>query len=252
MNFVFRGDELLVQDESMNLPDAQVCTDVGLTADKLQFVWLAKESPCRTAQISRDNEPPLGFSFVKLRALLGVLPDELMAQAGRAFQIAEWARTHQFCGACGTPTLQLETEHCMRCPSCGLSAYPRISPAMMVLIKKGDQILLARHAGNPNARYTALAGFVEPGESLEDTIHREVFEEVGLRVQNLQYFGSQPWPFPHSLMVAYTADYLSGDIQIQEDEIVDAQWFNINEPLPPIPGKISISGWLIRANIGRE
>lgn len=252
MNFVFRGDELLVQEESMALPDAAICSLLGLTSDKLLPVWLADESSCRTAQLARDRLAPSGYSFAKLRALLGVLPDELMASAGRAFQISEWARTHQYCGACATPTVRLETEHCMRCPNCGQSAYPRISPAMMVLIKKGDQILLARHAGNPNARYTALAGFVEPGESLEDTVHREVFEEVGLRVQNLQYFGSQSWPFPHSLMVAYTADYLSGDIRIQEDEIADAQWFNIHEPLPPIPGKISISGWLIRANIATQ
>ena len=141
-----------------------------------------------------------------------------MALAGRAYQIAEWAR----------PPLLRRLRHAARAaahrilpalPVRGFAAYPRISPAMMVLVRKGDSILLARHTTTPTARYTALAGFVEPGESIEQTIHREVHEEVGLKVGNLQYFGSQSWPFPHSLMVAFTADYVSGDIRVQEDEI---------------------------------
>jgi NAD+ diphosphatase len=140
-------------------------------------------------------------------------------------------------------------EFCLHCPSCGFSAYPRISPAMMVLIRKGDSILLARHTTTATSRYTALAGFVEPGESIEETVHREVYEEVGLKVGNLQYFGSQPWPFPHSLMVAFTADYVSGDIRVQEDEIADARWFGPGDPMPDIAPRISIAGWLIRANL---
>src|SRR5690606_15308051 len=129
------------------------------------------------------------------------------------------------CGVCATPMRKSKNELCFHCPACGFSAYPRISPAMMVLIKRGDEILLARHTARASARYTALAGFVEAGESIEDAIHREVFEEVGLRVKELRYFGSQSWPFPHSLMIAYTAEYAGGELCIQQDEIADARWF---------------------------
>lgn len=120
---------------------------------------------------------------------------------------------------------------------------------MMVLIKRGDELLLARHAAYAQARYTALAGFVEAGENIEEAIHREVFEEVGLRVKDLQYFGSQSWPFPHSLMIAYTAEYDGGELRIQEDELADAQWFGPDDELPDIPSVESVAGRLIRANL---
>lgn len=249
MNFVFRRDELLVEAVSGVLPDTAICEAMGVSATALQPVWIPADTACRTAQVDPSVEPPAGYAFRKLRSLFGVLDDERMALAGRAYQIGEWARTHRYCGACGTPAQRVATEFCMRCPSCGLSAYPRISPAMMVLIRKGDSILLARHTTTATARYTALAGFVEPGESLEQTVHREVHEEVGLKVGNLQYFGSQSWPFPHSLMVAFTADYVSGDIRVQEDEIADARWFGPGDPMPDIAARISIAGWLIRANL---
>ncbi len=249
VNFVFRRDELLVEETSAVLPDTALCVQIGVAAAALQPIWAMPGSPCRTVHVEPGVEPPQGYAFRKLRSLFGVLDDERMALAGRAYQIAEWARTHRFCGVCGTPAERVPTEFCLRCPSCGFSAYPRISPAMMVLIRKGDSILLARHTTTATSRYTALAGFVEPGESIEQTIHREVHEEVGLKVGNLQYFGSQSWPFPHSLMVAFTADYVSGDIRVQEDEIADARWFGPGDPMPEIAPRISIAGWLIRANL---
>lgn len=249
MNFVFRGDELLVDESSSTLPDDGIFHTADLAADQAQALWLKPGKPGRTAFVDRSLEAPVGYAFKKLRSLFGVLNDADMALAGRAFQIAEWSRTHRYCGACASATERSSTEFCMRCPQCGLSAYPRISPAMMVLIKKGDQILLAKHTGSPTARHTALAGFVEVGESIEQTVHREVFEEVGLRVHDLQYFGSQPWPFPHSLMVAYTAEYLSGEITVQEDEIAEARWYGPQDALPEIAGRMSIAGLLIRANL---
>ena len=249
MNFVFRRDELLVEEASSVLPDLDACAEAGVAAGALQPVWAAPESPARTVHVEPGVEPPQGYAFKKLRSLFGVFDDERMALAGRAYQIAEWARTHRFCGACGTATVRVASEFCQRCPACGFSAYPRISPAMMVLIRKGDSILLARHTTTATSRYTALAGFVEPGESIEQTVHREVFEEVGLKVGNLKYFGSQSWPFPHSLMVAYTAEYVSGDIRVQEDEIADARWFGPGDPMPDIAPRISIAGWLIRAHL---
>lgn len=249
MNFVFRRDELLVEEASSVLPDTALCERIGLAPAALQRVSMTPDSPYRTVHVEPGIEAPQGYAFKKLRSLFGVFDDERMALAGRAYQISEWARTHRFCGACGTPTERVSHEFCLRCPSCGFSAYPRISPAMMVLIRKGDSILLAKHTTTATARYTALAGFVEPGESIEQTVHREVYEEVGLKVGNLQYFGSQSWPFPHSLMVAFTADYVSGDIRVQEDEIADARWFGPGDPMPDIAPRISIAGWLIGANL---
>ncbi len=249
MNFVFRRDELLVEEQSSVLPDTALCAQIGLGPAALQPIWTLPGSPYRTVHVEPGMDAPKGYAFKKLRSLFGVLDDESMALAGRAYQISEWARTHKFCGVCGTPPERLQTEFCMRCPQCGFSAYPRISPAMMVLIRKGDSILLARHTTTATSRYTALAGFVEPGESIEQTIHREVHEEVGLKVGNLQYFGSQSWPFPHSLMVAFTADYVSGEIRVQEDEIADARWFGPGDAMPEIAPRISVAGWLIRANL---
>jgi NAD+ diphosphatase len=194
-------------------------------------------------------EPAAGYAFTKLRALFGTADLAFLSIAGRACQIAEWARTHRYCGACATPMTTAGHERCRVCPSCGVMAYPRISPAMMVLVRKGDAILLARHAASPTGRFAALAGFLEPGESAEDAVHREVFEEVGLKVDRLRYFGSQSWPFPHSLMIAFTAEYVSGEIRVDEHEIAEARWFGPGDPLPEIVTGISISGALISAHL---
>lgn len=247
MNFIFRGNELLVHEAGLDLPDAATCAVLGLQPETLQQVWLDNPQ-IRTVHVSATAEAPPGYAFRKLRALLADL-GERAALAGRAFQIAEWARTHRYCGVCATPMQPVGHEFCMRCPSCGMSAYPRISPAMMVLVRKGDSILLARHATYATARHTALAGFVEAGESIEDAIHREVMEEVGLRVDRLQYFGSQSWPFPHSLMIAFTAEYAGGDIRLQADEIAEARWYGPGDALPEIPMRESIAGSLVGANL---
>ena len=247
MNFIFRGNELLVQETDLDLPNDAACALLGLRPDTLQQVWL-HDPVIRTVHVPVSAEAPPGYAFRKLRALLADL-GERAALAGRAFQISEWARTHKYCGVCATPMQPASHEFCMRCPSCGMSAYPRISPAMMVLVRKGDSILLARHATYATSRHTALAGFVEPGESIEDAVHREVLEEVGLQVDNLRYFGSQSWPFPHSLMIAFTAEYAGGDIRLQADEIAEAHWYGPNDALPEIPMQESIAGRLVRAHL---
>jgi NAD+ diphosphatase len=164
--------------------------------------------------------------------------------AGRAVQIVEWAATHRFCGRCATPTERTAGEHAMRCPSCGLSAYPRIAPAIIVLVRKGDLALLAHGVRFPAPFYSTLAGFVEPGESLEETLVREVKEEVGIDVGDMRYFGSQSWPFPHSLMLGFFATWKAGEIVVDPTEIVDAKWFSESE-LPMIPPPLSISRQLI-------
>lgn len=248
MNFIFRGNELLLREEGIGFPDADDCAFMGLAADALAPVWLTPGCADHCTHVAPDAEAPAGFVFHKLRAVLADL-GEHGALASRAFQVSEWVRTHRYCGVCATPMRKSEKELCFHCPACGFSAYPRVSPAMMVLIKRGEEILLARHATYATARYTALAGFVEAGENIEEAIHREVLEEVGLHVKDLRYFGSQSWPFPHSLMIAYTAEYAGGELRVQEDEIADARWLGPGDSLPDIPMVESIAGRLVRANL---
>ncbi|MDO8277170.1 MAG: NAD(+) diphosphatase [Burkholderiaceae bacterium] len=249
-NFIFRGDELLVAEADLTLPHRFAVAWFGLGDDAFYPLGMLGDMYCRTAWVPRDAQPPEGFVFRKLRSLFNGMDEQLLSVAGRGFQIAEWARTHRFCGACGTPTTHVAGERCTKCPACGHIAYPRISPAMMVLVKRGDEVLLARHANSPTRFFTALAGFLEAGESIEDAVHREIFEEVGLRVRNVRYFSSQPWPFPHSLMIAFTAEYDSGEIRVDETEIAEARWFGPQGEWPKTPPRgFSIAGELIAANL---
>ena len=162
---------------------------------------------------------PAGWHAVPLRTAMMDLADPLMMLAGRAAQVLEWDRAHRYCGVCATPTAPRDDERARVCPRCGHAAYPRVSPAMMVLVWRGREVLLARSPHYPAGRYSALAGFVEAGESLEECVAREVAEEVGVRVGNLRYYGSQSWPFPQSLMIAYTAEWAGGEIVPQPDAV---------------------------------
>jgi NAD+ diphosphatase len=190
--------------------------------------------------------PPEPFVVLGLRELFGAVSAETFAFAGRATQVIDWATTHRFCGRCGAPTERVDGERCMRCPTCGLLAYPRITPAIIVLVRRGDEALLARGARFPLPFYSTLAGFVEVGESLEETVRREVREEVGVELKNVRYFGSQPWPFPNSLMIGFTSEWAGGEIAIDHKEILDAQWYR-PDALPTVPPKISIARQLIDA-----
>jgi NAD+ diphosphatase len=191
---------------------------------------------------------PEGLRAAGLRSWFGVVDDQTLAIAMRAVQVLEWDRTHRFCGACGTPTVQMGQERAKRCPACELVVYPRISPAMMVLVTRGRELLLGRGLNFPPGRYSALAGFMEAGETIEDTVHREVLEEVGVRVRDLRYFGSQSWPFPNSLMIAFHAEYAGGEMRANPDELADAQWFT-PENLPQMPPRLSIARALIEARL---
>ena len=193
---------------------------------------------------------PDGYRAAGLRNWFGVLDDETLGIALRAVQVLAWDRTHQFCGSCGVPTTLGQHERVRSCPACKLTVYPRISPAMMVLITRGRELLLGRGVNFPSGFYSALAGFVEAGESVEETVHREVFEEVNVQVRNLEYFSSQSWPFPNSLMIAFTAEYDSGEVRPDPSELVDAQWFDIDE-LPRVPPRFSIARALIDATVQR-
>ncbi len=200
--------------------------------------------PCFAAEVPLDFEAPAGMEFMNLRPLHAQVGEMFWAVAGRAVQIIDWARNHRYCGKCGTLNTFARMDRSLRCPNCDLSHYPRLSPAVIVLVQRGDEVLLGRSNRFPNAFYSVLAGFVEPGESLEETVSREIYEETGIRVQEITYFGSQPWPFPNSLMIGFTAQYAGGDIRLLDDEILDAGWFTV-DTLPNIPGSISIARKLI-------
>ena len=174
----------------------------------------------------------------------------MLGIAARAFQVVEWDRTHRYCGRCGNPTRDKERERAKQCPVCGYVAYPRISPAMMVLVTRNREVLLARANRFPGAMYSALAGFVEAGETVEDCIHREVREEVGIEVDDLSYFASQSWSFPHSLMIAYTAHYARGELRPDPSEIADVRWFGVDE-LPDLPSTVSIARRLIDTTVAQ-
>ena len=199
--------------------------------------------------VPSDADDPSYGAALDLFSYFGRAAQGEWMAAGRAVQIVEWARTHRFCGRCGTPTGLSPGERGMKCPACALVAYPRVAPAMITLVTRGEQgpeqeALLARGTNFPMPMYSCLAGFVEAGEDLEGAVVREVAEEVGVRVGNVRYQASQPWPFPHSLMIGFRADYLDGDLVLDETEIADANWYH-REQLPMIPPGISIARRLI-------
>lgn len=190
----------------------------------------------------------VGYIKTHLRATWNVLDKNSFLLACRANHLDHWRKTHYYCGVCGHENKNKIDEQALMCSRCKHISYPRISPCIIVLIARGKKILLARSPHFPEKMYSTLAGFVEPGESLEETVHREIFEEVGLRVSTLKYTGSQPWPFPDSLMIGFTAEYLSGDIHIDKKEIEDAQWFDI-DALPQLPPLMSIGREIIEGYV---
>ena len=250
--FIFRGSDLLVVEngETAELP----ASSEDFTLLRQHYLGKLEEETadihCYAAEVDRETQPPAGMQFVGLRQLFTRLSNEYLWLAGRAVQIIDWDRTHQFCSRCATPNEILDYERAKKCPNCGLTTYPRISPAIIVrvdrMIDGVPHLLLARNGRWQRDFYSVLAGFVEPGETLEDCVHREVFEEVGLHLKKVRYFGSQPWPFPNSLMVGFTAEYASGDIVLEEEEIADAKWFTVDN-LPNLPTKMSIARRLVDA-----
>jgi len=242
---------MLLREADLALPDARAVAALGVDIADFLPVGLYGGRYCRAACLPAQAAAPQGHAFRGLRSLFGRVDEGLIAVAGRAFQVADWARTHRFCGACGKPMSRLAGERAMKC-ACGHAAYPRISPAMMVLVRRGPAILLARNVAAPPGRFSALAGFLEAGESVEEAIHREVREEVGLEVKDLRYFASQSWPFPGSLMLAFTAEYAGGDIVPEAGEIAEARWFGPGDALPELSPRQSISRALIDANLPRS
>jgi NAD+ diphosphatase len=249
--FAFQGAQILImrEEQTATVPSARDMRDLGLSPKRSQYLGILDEQHCFACELEEGSTLPEGMQWSGLRALFGAIDDSLFAVAGRAFQIVDWDRSHQFCGRCGTPTQIKNHERARECPSCGQVHYPRIAPAIMALVRRGREFLLARSPHFAPGMYSALAGFVEPGETLEQTLVREVREEVGIEVANVRYFASQPWPFPHSLMIAFNADYAGGEITPAPGEIEAAEWFTIDRLPPALPSKISISRRLIDATL---
>lgn len=241
--FVARGVELLIaeRESRVHIPSG---AELPTLAADAHFLGTLDGVDCYAAPLPKDTEPPQGFQLVQARGLFDRVDETLFGVAGRALAIAEWDILHRFCGRCGQPTVLVPGEYSRRCSACRTPFYPRISPAVIVLITRGDEMLLARNANFPAPFFSTLAGFVEPGEALEETVAREVREEVGVELKNLRYFGSQPWPFGRSLMVGFTAEYAGGDIRVDGQEIAEARWFSPDN-LPQIPPRLSIARKLI-------
>jgi NAD+ diphosphatase len=228
-------------------------TPSGMPGSSGREVYLGHlhATPCYAVESAPGTPLPAGCCYSGVRDLFGKVPDEELAIAALAVQIMDFDRTTQFCGRCGAKTRQLRTERAKFCSDCNRITYPRLSPAIIVLIEKEDRILLACSPHFPPGLHSVLAGFVEPGENLEQAVHREVFEEVGITVKNIRYFGSEPWPFPHSLMIGFVAEYAGGEITIDNREIVSAGWFT-RDTLPLIPSSLSISRALIDSWVERR
>lgn len=214
-----------------------------------QFLGYWEDQPCYVLEIDGQDQPdPMQFQKGNLYHILGRVDERLFALAGRASQLLDWERDHQFCGRCGSRMRVDTLERAMRCDPCRTINYPRIAPCVIVLITRGEEMLLARNANFPAPMYSTLAGFIEPGETAEETLVREVQEEVGVDISGIRYFQSQSWPFPNQLMLGFFAEYAGGDIVCDNTEIVDAQWYHPSN-LPMIPPESSISGQLIQHHI---
>ncbi len=244
--FAFKGNKLLIYQEPsvVSIPCLIDFEELGLQALRQHYLGRLDNLHCYAVELAEGTTSPEGMTFEGLRQAYGRLNEDLFRVAARAVQIVDWCRTHQFCSRCGTPLETKLSERAKECPKCGLLHFPRLAPAIIVLVERGHELLLARSRHFLPGMYSVLAGFVEPGESLEEAVVREVKEEVGISIKDIRYFGSQPWPFPHSLMIGFTATYAGGGISLDDAEIEDAGWFTVDH-LPPIPGKISIARELI-------
>ncbi|GAB2503480.1 NAD(+) diphosphatase [Microbulbifer agarilyticus] len=224
---------------------------VSLSAGELDTHYLGDWAgkPCAVHHLPLRLAFP-GCEWRGLRTLLGTVEEPLFLLLGRAMQVANWDLDHRFCGRCGLQTCYHAKDRARVCEHCNLSVYPRISPCVIMLLVRGDECLLARHARHRHALYTALAGFIEPGESAEQAVAREADEEVGLSVGmepgQLRYVGSQPWPFPGQLMIGYLAEVTGGELRPDQDEIAEARWFHRSEIPQAIPPLETLSGRLIR------
>ena len=248
---VFHGNRIFIArtggQPAIPLLDAAAC---GIDLDAAHFLGTLAGVPCYALALPREATLPAGLELLGMRALILEGNETAAAVAGQAWQVLEWARTHRHCGACGAPTLPHAADRAVECLDCKLVFYPRIAPVVMGLVYRDNEILLTRKAGYAPGRYTVVAGFVEAGESLEQCLAREVAEEVGVAIRNPRYFGSQPWPFPNSLVMAFSAEWAGGEARPDRAELEDARWFAV-DALPELPEAVHISRQLIDDTLAR-
>lgn len=242
--FIFRGSALLLTNTGEIPKNNQLAIQNLPFARMLSFDFTA--SPHLVAELAGNTILPAGMQLIDLNLLFSSASPEIIQLAGKARQLIEWDKSHQFCGECGAQTSIASHEHSRTCNHCQRIFYPRISPVIIVAVEREKEILLARSPHFPANIYSVLAGFVESGESVEQAVHREVLEETGITICNLRYFKSQPWPFPNSLMLGFQADYASGNIICAANEIEDAAFFHVDELPKTFSGRDTISQWLIK------
>jgi NAD+ diphosphatase len=242
---LFKNDRMLVaiKNNNFNIPILNSEELNEMDPKNINYIGSIDSMPCFAGETSINNPSNL-YSFESLFDIYRHIDEKFFWIAGRANHILNWSRNTMFCGKCGSKVENSTDERAKKCHQCGLVIYPRISPAVIVAVVKENKILLAKARRFRHPFYSVLAGFVEPGESLEECVMREIKEESGVNIKNIKYFGSQPWPFPDSLMVGFTAEYESGELIIDQKELVDAAWFD-RENLPQIPTGISIARKLI-------
>lgn len=244
--FVFIGNTLLLQHDSMgyHVPCSENPPFPLKEWTPVQELSTLEGKPCMAYSLTTPPNDLDGYVTIGLRESWNVLPRPFYNMASKASELLYWDTNTHYCGVCGAPMKRV-TSISKQCTHCGKEVWPQVSPAIIVRIRRGDKILLV-HAKNfrRSEMYGLVAGFVETGETLEDCVVREVKEEVGLQINNIRYFGSQPWPYPCGIMIGFTADYVSGDLRLQEEELSNAGWFD-RQHLPPIPDKMSIARRLI-------
>ena len=242
--FIFNKDQLLLN-QNDHLPCAKTITSLEKFLTRQLFIGEFNQANCYCAELEHEINLPHEFKLIPLKKAFEVLGLTWYVPTAKAFSIINWDKNHRFCGRCSSATLHKLGSFERICNMCHAVFYPRISPSIIVLIRKNNEVLMARSPHFSPGVYGLIAGFVEIGESVEEAVFREVKEEVGIEITNLRYFGSQSWPFPDSLMIGFFADYASGEIHIDGNEIIEAGWYRYDQ-LPGRPSsKMSIAGKLL-------
>lgn len=251
--FAFLKGNLLIKRrvDDLQIPVFDEVKKLNMNYENEFFLGEYEDKSCFTIEISNEINLPEDFKLIPLREIGILMEEEIFEIAGRASEILNWNRNHRFCGRCGAETENKKDEMAKICPKCGNIMYPVICPAIIVAIIKGDKILLAHNSNFKDNRYSLIAGFVEAGENLKSAVKREVFEEVGIKIKNIRYYKSSPWPFPNSLMIGFFAEYDSGEIKVDGSEIVDAGWFT-KDTLPNLPKKYSLARKIINEFVSKH
>ncbi|MBR6287653.1 MAG: NAD(+) diphosphatase [Bacteroidaceae bacterium] len=244
--YIFFKDKLILQraiNNEFTIPDETVINALSLKAAEEIEVKMSDGEICSAIRLDTEITENDNFAMIPLRQSYFHIPNGMYHKAGKAYELLYWSRNHRYCGVCGGE-MAFSTDISKKCVCCGNEIWPSLAIAIIVLIRKGDEILLV-HAHNFRGNfYGLIAGFVETGESLEQCVMREVKEETGLSIKNVQYFKSQPWPYPCGLMAGFFADYESGELKLQEEELASGGWFTRNN-MPEIPPKLSMARMLI-------